>query len=109
MSALAFSKTVSILVFSLGIGAALGGDAASQGSSPRPLVSEAQFEAWQTQLSNWGRWGKDDELGTLNLITPEKRRAALALVKEGGPVSLSTNTFFEKPVDRPCPADGAWT
>jgi hypothetical protein len=64
MSALAFSRAVSILVGSFGIAAALVGQAASQGSSSRPLVSEAQFEAWQTQLSNWGRWGKDDELGT---------------------------------------------
>jgi len=109
MSALAFSRAVSILVGSFGIAAALVGQAASQGSSSRPLVSEAQFEAWQTQLSNWGRWGKDDELGTLNLITPEKRRAALALVKEGVPVSLSTNTFTEKAVDVPCPAEWAMT
>ena len=111
MSALAFSRAVSILVCSLGIAAALVGDAASQGSSRsrRPLVSEAQFEAWQTELSNWGRWGKDDELGTLNLITPAKRRAALALVKEGVPVSLSTNTFTEKAVDVPCPAEWAMT
>ena len=81
MSVLAFSRAVSILVCSLGTGAALVGDAASQGSPSRPLVSETQFEAWQTELSNWGRWGKDDQLGTLNLITPEKRKAALALVK----------------------------
>jgi hypothetical protein len=62
MSAPVFSRTVSILVCSLGIAAALVSEAASQGSSSRPLVSEAQFEAWQTELSNWGRWGKDDEL-----------------------------------------------
>jgi kynurenine formamidase len=109
MNALASSRAVSILVCSLGITAALVGVAASQGSSSRPLVSEAQFEAWQKELSNWGRWGKDDELGTLNLITPEKRKAALALVKEGVPVSLSTNTFFEKAIDVPCPAEWAMT
>ena len=109
MSALAFSRAVSILVCSLGFAAALVGDAASQGTASRPLVSEAQFEAWQTELSNWGRWGKDDELGTLNLITPEKRRAALALVKEGVPASLSTNTAFEKAIDVPCPAEWAMT
>src|SRR5262245_59736220 len=113
MSALAFSRAVSILVSSLGIAAVLVGVAASQGSiqgsSSRPLVSEAQFEAWQTELSNWGRWGKDDDLGTLNLITPAKRRAALALVKEGVPVSLSTNTFTEKAIDVPCPAEWAMT
>jgi hypothetical protein len=108
MSTLAFSRAVSILVCSLGIAAALVGDAASQGSS-RPLVSEAQYEAWQTELSNWGRWGKDDQLGTLNLITPAKRMEALALVKEGVPVSLSANTFTEKAADVPRPAEWAMT
>ena len=109
MRVLRFSKAVSILVCSLGVTAAFAGEAAAQGSPSRPLVSEAQYEAWQTQLSNWGRWGKDDEIGTLNLITPAKRKAALALVKEGVPVSLSTNTFFEKAVDVPCPAEWAMT
>ena len=109
MRAVVFSRTVLLLVCSLGIAAALVGNAASQGSPSRPLVSKAQFEAWQTELSNWGRWGKDDELGTLNLVTPEKRRAALALVKEGVPISLSTNTAFEKAIDVPCPAEWAMT
>jgi kynurenine formamidase len=107
MSALAFSRAVLSIFCSFGIGVALGGDAASQGSSSRPLVSEAQYEAWQTELSNWGRWGNDDQLGTLNLITPAKRTAALALVKEGVPVSLSVNTFTEKAADVPCPAEWA--
>src|SRR5215470_16273733 len=113
MSALVFSRTackaVLILGCSLAVAAALAGGAAAQGAPSRPLVSEAQFEAWQTELSNWGRWGKDDQLGTLNLITPAKRRAALALVKEGVPISLSTNTFFEKTADTPCPAEWAMT
>ena len=109
MRTLTLRRAVSILVCSLGITAAPAGDAASQGSSSRPLVTEAQYEAWQTELSNWGRWGKDDQLGTLNLITPAKRRAALALVKEGVPVSLSTNTFTEKAADVPCPAEWAMT
>ncbi|MGH7342989.1 MAG: cyclase family protein, partial [Candidatus Rokuibacteriota bacterium] len=92
--------------------AALGIDVPSQSSSSsasRPLVSEAQYEAWQTELSNWGRWGKEDELGTLNLITPAKRRAAMALVKEAVPVSLSANVFTEKASDVPCPAEWAMT
>src|SRR5947207_5368974 len=97
------------LVCSLAIVAAISGEMASQGPSSHPLVSQAQYEAWQKELSNWGRWGKDDQVGTLNLITPEKRRAALALVKEGVPVSLSTNTFFEKAIDVPCPAEWAMT
>jgi len=40
-------------------------------------------------LSNWGRWGNDDRLGTLNLITPEARREAASLVRTGEVVSLS--------------------
>ncbi len=40
-------------------------------------------------LSNWGRWGKDDELGTINLITPEKRKRAAALVSDGVSVSCA--------------------
>lgn len=35
------------------------------------------------QVSNWGRWGDDDELGTVNFITPEKRVAAARLVRSG--------------------------
>jgi hypothetical protein len=35
------------------------------------------------RLSNWGRWGEDDELGTLNFVTPEKRIRAAQLVKTG--------------------------
>src|SRR5258707_11155516 len=107
MSGLALSRGVFSIVYSLGIVAALVCDAASQGSPSRPLVSEAQYLAWQTELSNWGRWGKDDQLGTLNLITAAKRRAALALVKEGVPVSLSANAFTEKASDVPCPVEWA--
>jgi hypothetical protein len=33
-----------------------------------------------TAPSNWNRWGPEDQRGTLNLITPERRRAALASV-----------------------------
>lgn len=40
-------------------------------------------------VRNWGRWGPDDERGTLNLITPEKQAAALALASEGTIVSCA--------------------
>src|SRR4249919_3686914 len=52
-------------------------------------VTKEQFEQWMTQLSNWGRWGKDDELGALNLITAAKRKQAAGLVKTGTIVSLA--------------------
>ncbi|WP_417320170.1 cyclase family protein [Emcibacter sp.] len=54
-----------------------------------PAVTMQTLEKWIGELSNWGRWGKNDELGTLNLITPEKRLAAAALVKDGTTVSAS--------------------
>lgn len=77
------------------------------GSSSRPLVTKAEYERWQTELSNWGRWGKDDELGTLNLVTAAKRAQAAALVKDGVAVSLASNAETEKSVDVPCPVEWA--
>jgi kynurenine formamidase len=41
------------------------------------------FRELGKRLSNWGRWGSDDERGTLNLITPERLVAAAALVRKG--------------------------
>ncbi|NND22596.1 MAG: cyclase family protein, partial [Silicimonas sp.] len=35
------------------------------------------------ELSNWGRWGDDDQIGTLNNISPEDIVAAAGLVKRG--------------------------
>ena len=78
----------------------------STGSS-RPLVSPAEYVRWQTELSNWGRWGKDDEMGTLNLITAAKRKQAASLVREGFTVSLASNAETEKGVDVPCPVEWA--
>ncbi len=43
----------------------------------------------QIQLSNWGRWGAEDERGSLNLITPELVRCAAGLVKTGKVYSLA--------------------
>ena len=40
-------------------------------------------------LSNWGRWGADDQLGAINLVSPAKRREAAALVTEGITVSCA--------------------
>ena len=73
-----------------------------------PLITEAEYERWQSELSNWGRWGPDDELGALNLITPEKRQAAAALVREGITVSLATTVQTEESVDNTCPVQWEW-
>ena len=61
----------------------------AQNSQTPETVSAKTFKQWQTDLSNWGRWGDDDQLGTLNLITAEKRTKAAALVKDGKSVSLA--------------------
>lgn len=50
---------------------------------------EADVLSWFDALSNWGRWGADDELGTINLITPEVRARAAASVTEGLSVSCA--------------------
>jgi len=52
-------------------------------------LTESDVVKMISSLSNWGRWGQDDELGTINLITPEKRKRAAALVRDGVPVSCA--------------------
>ena len=58
------------------------------------IPTEEEVLSYMTSLSNWGRWGADDELGTLNLITPEKRAQAARLVQEGTSVTCSSATPF---------------
>src|SRR5574342_687752 len=70
---------------------------------PDHTVTTEQYERWKKDLSNWGRWGKDDQIGALNLITPAKRKAAAALVKEGVSVSLAADPDTEKAIDNPNP------
>ena len=77
---------------------------AAAGAPPQSQpVARSEFERWKKEYSNWGRWGKDDELGAANLITPAKRRQAAQLVKEGFSVSLARETDFEKSIDNPDP------
>ena len=81
------------------------GGAVAGAQEALPLVTEAEYERWQEELSNWGRWGPDDELGALNLITPAKRLAATALVREGITVSLASTAQTEQTIDNPCPLE----
>ena len=66
-------------------------------------VEKATLDRWMQELSNWGRWGKNDQLGTVNLISAEKRRAAAALVREGYTVSLSSDADTVKSADNEFP------
>jgi len=65
-------------------------------ASERAKLTKADVDKMMQSLSNWGRWGKDDQLGALNLITPQKRKAAASLVKEGGSISLAHNVITEE-------------
>jgi hypothetical protein len=75
----------------------------------RPAPSKAEYERWKTELSNWGRWGKDDQLGAINLITPAKRKQAAALVKEGITVSLAGDVNTEQSIDNGQPYEHVMT
>jgi kynurenine formamidase len=56
--------------------------------SPGP-VSRDTFDALFREVSNAGRWGSADSLGTLNLITPQKRATAARTVRAGVTISLA--------------------
>ena len=68
----------------------------------RPLSTEEVLELHKT-LSNWGRWGDRDQLGTLNLITPEKRVASAALVRSGRAASCARSLPTQPAPDNPQP------
>jgi len=55
----------------------------------RTPVNVEEFDRMFDSVKNWGRWGADDQLGAVNLITDEKRREAIALARLGKTVSLS--------------------
>ncbi|MBI4200430.1 MAG: cyclase family protein [Chloroflexi bacterium] len=55
----------------------------------RPLPSQREVHSYLKERRNWGRWGPDDQAGAINLVSPQKRVAAAALVKTGRAVSLS--------------------
>jgi kynurenine formamidase len=66
-------------------------------------LPEAEVLEMFESLSNWGRWGDDDRLGTLNLITPELTKAAAALVQYGRTVSLARTITPKYAPDNPHP------
>ena len=67
------------------------------------IPTEDEVLGYFDKLSNWGRWGPDDELGTPNLITPERTRRALSTVQEGVSVSLARDILWEGAADVPSP------
>jgi kynurenine formamidase len=47
------------------------------------VVDRGAIETAAKELSNWGRWGKDDQIGTLNNVTPADVVAAAGLIRRG--------------------------
>ncbi len=80
----------------------------TRGQSSRNLT-KADVDRMMTELSNWGRWGKADQLGAINLITPAKRKEALKLAKEGVSVSLAHDTNAETAPDNDSPYEHTMT
>jgi kynurenine formamidase len=62
------------------------------------------MEAIYEQTKNWGRWGDDDDRGTLALVTSEHRAAAAALVRTGQAMSLAHDLSLEATDETPRPA-----
>jgi len=66
-------------------------------------MSAAEYDQLFKKINNWGRWGKDDTLGTINLITEAKRKQAASLVKLGITVSIAHDLSTEEAPDNPYP------
>lgn len=66
----------------------------SDDQEPQPIAERAEptpeeVRRWLRDGTNWGRWGPDDQRGTVNLVTEEKVATAARLVQSGRSVSLS--------------------
>ena len=74
----------------------------------RTIPTPQEFDEYKERFSNWGRWGDDDHLGTLNHITAQVRRNAAALVQDGRSVSCARPLATERVLSGPrngAPAD----
>ena len=70
-------------------------------------LTEDDVKQWMKDLSNCGRWGADDQVGTVNLITDAKRRQAAALVKDGASISLALDADIpDEGAEAPPPQPG---
>ena len=76
-------------VAGIAVTVALTSPALAQAPARERVMSRPDFEALLKRISNWGRWGAADEMGAVNLITPARRRRALALVRDGECYSMA--------------------
>jgi kynurenine formamidase len=85
------------------LGSCLTGIMIQHKTSPT-FTSAEQFDQLFRRVSNWGRWGPDDEKGTLNYLTREHVRSSAALVRSGRTVSLSLPINTVAGPDNPRPS-----
>ena len=67
------------------------------------IPTEEEVLGYFKSLSNWGRWGAEDQLGAPNLITPAVTKRAVGLVEDGLRISMSRTVSFEPTADAPSP------
>src|SRR5207253_4991414 len=72
--------------------------------TPPSPVSKSEFDRLFESVCNWGRWGPEDDKGTLNYITPERVRRAAGLVRSGRSVSMAVPISTVAGPDNPRPA-----
>jgi kynurenine formamidase len=72
-------------------------------------LSADEFDRLFQALSTWGRWGDTDQLGALNLVTPERVATAATLVQQGVTVTLSWPLNTEASAHTPQPAEHRMT
>lgn len=68
-----------------------------EGVRVAPKATLTDFRAAAEEVRNWGRWGSDDEIGTLNLISDATVRRAVGLVRHGRQFSLGTSFDLDGP------------
>lgn len=73
-------------------------------TSAKKQMTVEEFEELFESLKNWGKWGPQDERGTLNYITPEKVVHAAGLVQSGRSVSMEIPINTLAGPDNPNPA-----
>jgi len=88
-----------ILTVSLVLAVAASSFTTSGQGPQRSPVNAAEFDQLFQRVKNWGRWGAEDQLGSVNLITAAKRKQALSLAKTGQTVSLVHNPITDKAED----------
>ena len=72
------------------------------GVARQPMTAD-EVQRLHQQLSNWGRWGPEDQLGALNFITAEVTAAAASRVLSGRTVSCARPLPTQPGPDNPMP------